>query len=106
MSCLLTLIYAHITNVHAMNECEDILLRQELESISSKRFHLHYTLDRPPVGWKHSSGFIDTDMCREHLPPADESSMIFCCGPPPMIKFACEPSFKELGYREDQWFSF
>lgn len=86
---------------------EDILLRQELESISSKRFHLHYTLDRPPkCGWNYSTGFINTEMCRNHLPPAGTDSMIFCCGPPPMIKYACEPSFKELGFTEDQWFSF
>jgi len=86
---------------------QDILLRQELESISSKRFHLHYTLDRPPsCGWNYSTGFINTEMCRKHLPPASKDTMIFCCGPPPMIKFACEPSFKELGFSEDQWFSF
>ena len=85
---------------------EDILLRQELERISSKKFHLHYTLDRPPKGWKYSSGFITTDMCREHLPPPHESTMIFCCGPLPMIKYACEPAFKELGFSESQWFSF
>jgi NAD(P)H-flavin reductase len=30
----------------------------------------------------------------------------FVCGPPPMIKFACEPAFKELGFEEGQWFAF
>ena len=86
---------------------DDILLRQELESISSKTFHLHYTLDRPPrTGWHYSTGFINTEMCRHHLPSPDDDTMIFCCGPPPMIKFACEPSFKELGFKEEQWFSF
>jgi hypothetical protein len=32
--------------------------------------------------------------------------MLLCCGPPPMIKFACEPAFRELGFVEEQWFSF
>ena len=85
----------------------DILLRQELECISSERFHLHYTVDRPPSsGWKYSTGFVNTDMCRKHLPSPGIDTMIFCCGPPPMIKFACEPSLKELGFTDDQLFSF
>ena len=32
--------------------------------------------------------------------------MLFVCGPPPMIKYACEPAFKELGFNESQWFAF
>ena len=70
------------------------------------RFHLWYTVDRPPEGWKYSSGFINKDMCAAHLPPPSSDSMLFVCGPPPMIKRACEPAFKELGYEESQWFSF
>jgi cytochrome-b5 reductase len=85
---------------------EDILLRKELESIPKERFHLWYTLDRPGESWKFSSGFINKDMCQSHLPPPSYDSMIFCCGPPPMIKFACEPAFKELGFDESQWFAF
>lgn len=86
---------------------EDILLRKELESIPNTRFHLHYTLDRPPAsGWKYSSGFINEEMCKNHLPPAADDTMIFVCGPPPMIKYACEPAFKALGFKENQWFAF
>lgn len=85
---------------------EDILLRKELEACESDKFHLHYTLDRPPESWAYGSGFINADMCRKHLPPPGDDTMIFCCGPPPMIKFACEPAFKELGFEDSQWFSF
>mmetsp|Transcript_26768 Transcript_26768/g.20052 ORF Transcript_26768/g.20052 Transcript_26768/m.20052 type:complete len:309 (+) Transcript_26768:10-936(+) len=85
---------------------EDILLRKELEELVSDRFHLHYTLDRPPADWKYSSGFINTDMCRNHLPSPGPDSMVFVCGPPPMIKFACEPAFKEIGMTNADWFSF
>lgn len=84
----------------------DILLRKELEQIDSSRLHLWYTLDKPPAGWKYSEGFINTEMCRTHLPPAGDDTMIFVCGPPPMIKYACEPAFKELGIKSDQWYSF
>jgi cytochrome-b5 reductase len=85
---------------------EDILLRKELEAIPSDRFHLWYTVDRPPENWKYSSGFINTAMCREHLPPSGKDTMLYVCGPPPMIKFACEPAFKELGFTEESWFTF
>ncbi len=86
---------------------EDILLRKELEAIPCDRFHLHYTLDRPPSkDWKYSTGFISAEMCRDHLPAPADDVMLFVCGPPPMIKFACEPAFKELGYKESQWFAF
>jgi Oxidoreductase NAD-binding domain len=68
---------------------DDILLRSELEEIANdpvngKRFHLWYTLDRPPAeGWKYSSGFINKDMCAAHLPPPADDTMLFVCGPPP-----------------------
>ncbi len=98
----------------------DILLRSDLEKLAAEykpggpagiEFHLHYTLDRPPTdgSWKYSSGFINKDMCSKHLPPPqtkDGETMVFLCGPPPMIKFACEPALKELGYDEHQWFAF
>ena len=91
---------------------EDILLRKELESIINHpniSFKLHYTLDRPPTdgSWKYSSGFINVNMCKDHLPSSSsENCMIFMCGPPPMIKFACEPALKELGYSEEQLYTF
>lgn len=85
---------------------EDILLRKELEACVSDKFHLYYTLDRPPANWSYGSGFINAEMCKKNLPPPGDDSMIFCCGPPPMIKFACEPAFKELGFKESDYFSF
>jgi cytochrome-b5 reductase len=59
------------TSVHLIfaNQTEtDIFMRSALEDLPKDRFHLWYTLDRPPPGWTHGSGFINADMCREHLP--------------------------------------
>lgn len=84
----------------------DILLREELESIPSDRLKLFFTVDRPSPEWKQGVGFINKDMCRDHLPPAGDDTMIFLCGPPPMIKFACEPALKELNFKEEDWFAF
>ena len=86
---------------------EDILLRNELEAISTnKNFHLYYTLDRPPADWKYGTGFINSEMCRMNLPPPGDDTMIFVCGPPPMIEYACKPAFKEIGFSDSDWFSF
>jgi len=88
---------------------EDILIRDELEAIAEKhpdRLKIHYTLDRPPsTGWKYSSGFITEEMLKEHMPaPAtDGSSQILMCGPPPMLKFACIPHLKSLGFKENHY---
>lgn len=64
---------------------EDIFLRQELESLPKHRFKLWYTLDRPPANWGYSTGFVNTEMCRAHLPPPGDDTMLFVCGPKPMV---------------------
>ena len=61
---------------------DDILLRKELEAIPKDRLKLFYTLDEPPAGWKGGKGFINEDMCKEHLPSPGPDTMIFNCGPP------------------------
>eukprot|EP01041_Mallomonas_annulata_P014922 gene14922-31682_t len=93
-----------ISLIFANQTEEDILLRQELDDLSSKnsKFKVWYTLDRPSDNWAYSSGFINADMCRVHLPPSGPQTLLLVCGPPPMIKFACEPAFRELGFEEEQ----
>ena len=38
-------------------------------------------MDRVPEGasWKYSTGFINEDMLRDHMPVPDEHTMIFMC---------------------------
>jgi len=101
-----SLLYANQTE-------DDILVREELEAFAKDhpdRFSIHYTLDRPPAeGWKYSTGFISKDMIEKHLlPPGSDQSktQVLMCGPPPMLKFACIPALTELGFKDDQFFSF
>uniref|UniRef100_A0A183G7K0 cytochrome-b5 reductase n=1 Tax=Heligmosomoides polygyrus TaxID=6339 RepID=A0A183G7K0_HELPZ len=80
---------------------EDILCRKELDDLASKhgdRFKVWYTVDRPPAGWKYSTGFISDAMIKEHLYPPSEDSAVLMCGPPPMINFACTPNLDKLSY--------
>jgi cytochrome-b5 reductase len=88
---------------------KDILLREELEEVAEahpQRFHLHYTLDKAPEDWKYSEGFVNEAMIKEHLPPPGDDTLVFMCGPPPMIQFACNPNLDKLGYVEDMRFAY
>ena len=45
-------------------------------------------------------------MIAEHLPGPKESSLILMCGPPPMVKFACQQNLDKLGYKKDVQIAF
>lgn len=97
-----SLIYANQTE-------DDILVRELLEQYAAKhpqRFKVWYTLDRPPKGWKYSTGFVTDEMIAEHLPGPQESSLVLMCGPPPMVKFACQQNLDKLGYAKAQQVTF
>ena len=84
-------------------------MRDELEKLANlhpDRFSLWYTLDRPPVDWKYSTGFINKQMIAEHLPAASDDTVILMCGPPPMINFACKPNLEELGFSKESMLVF
>lgn len=87
----------------------DILMRKELEEIARThpdQFNLWYTLDRPPAGWKYSSGFVTADMIKEHLPSPGKFTLMLVCGPPPLIQRAAHPSLENLGYTKDMIFTY
>ncbi|KAL9929525.1 NADH-cytochrome b5 reductase 3-like [Glossina fuscipes fuscipes] len=80
---------------------EDILLRNELDDLAqkhSKKFKVWYTVDKAVEGWPYSIGFVNDEMIRTHLFPANESTFVLMCGPAPMINFACNPALDALGY--------
>lgn len=88
---------------------EDILVRDMLEAEAERhpeRFRLWYTLDRPPQEWKYSTGFINEQMIKRHMPPPGDDSVILMCGPPPMIKYACKENLNKLGYAKDAQIEF
>jgi len=96
-----------ISLIYANQTPEDILCQEELDGIvKDSRVKVWYTVDRAPEGWQYSTGFINEDMVREHLPAPSEHTYVFMCGPPPMIKFACRPNLEKLGHAEDRVFEF
>jgi len=80
--------------------CDEIIyVLKEIDELPNVR--VWYTLDVPPEeGWKYSSGFINEEMVTGHLPKAGDTTYIFCCGPPPMIEYACKPNLAKAGHKE------
>jgi len=98
-----TSVSVEIYILYANRSDSDILCLDTLTEIDAlKNVHVWYTLDAPPDGWKYSQGFIDETMVRERLPGPGENTYIFCCGPPPMINFACKPNLDKVGHSADR----
>jgi len=96
-----------ISLLYANQTPEDILCDEELAVIEKDpRVRIWYTVDRAPPDWKYSVGFIDEAMCRDRLPAPSDTTYIFMCGPPPMLKFACRPNLDKLGHAEARVLSF
>lgn len=71
------------------NETEkDILLKSEIDDISSKYpgFSVHYTVTKPDEKWTGSSGYVTKEMIEKYLPGPNEGNKLFVCGPPEMKK--------------------
>lgn len=114
LQLLNTIVHSHLHNdidislIFANQTEEDIFLKSYLEEYPHDKIHIWYTIDKSlrPDEWKYSVGYVNSTMIREHLPPPSKDTLILVCGPPPMIKFACEPALKELGFDDEHWFSF
>jgi len=105
----LTLLYSNTTE-------DDILLRTSLDLLAQKHknFKVHYTLTRPPPGWKQSVGRVTENMIKSQLPPPGNDTLVLVCGPPGFVETVSGPKtekyeqgtlqghLKKLGFTESQ----
>ena len=79
----------------------DIIFREEWDRNvrEHSNFHCYHVLEQPPLGWSQGIGRITDDVLRRHLPPPNSETVIFLCGPPPMVDHL-EASLNGLGYSE------
>jgi len=101
--CSLSLLFAN-------RGIDDILVRDYLEEYLKRypnRLKLFYTLEVPPENWIQNSfsdgigrgkGFVNAEMMSDALPAPGKDTVILCCGPPPMIDYACKPGLSDLGH--------
>jgi len=91
----LTLIFANKTEA-------DIIFREEWERDvrEHSNFHCYHVLEQPPAGWMMGVGRVTADILRSHLPPPAPGTIVFLCGPPPMVE-VLEETLRALGYPEE-----
>ncbi|KAF8601756.1 nitrate reductase [Ceratobasidium sp. AG-I] len=81
---------------------QDILCRDELFTFAERkgRMKVHFTLSKSPnEGWTFSTGRINDDMMRLHLPPSNQpDALILVCGPDALIKQTVKPGLERLGW--------
>jgi cytochrome-b5 reductase len=98
----LSLLYGNITE-------DDIILRDVIDELAKKHdnFKVYHVLNEAPENWNQGKGFITKEMIEKHLLVKGSSKQQFLmCGPPPMIKFACVPALKELGFEDKDHVTF
>jgi cytochrome-b5 reductase len=80
----------------------DIIFRDEWEQDvrAHPNFHCYHVLEQPTAGWPDGTGRITAEILRRHLPPPGPETVLFLCGPPPMMK-ALEEILRGLGYPEE-----
>ncbi|GME66724.1 unnamed protein product [[Candida] boidinii] len=89
-----TLLYGSVTE-------EDILLKDELEELSSRNSNLKviHFLNNPPENWTGETGFITKDKIEKHIPKPTDDVQLLLCGPPPMVS-AIKKGANELGFKK------
>jgi len=109
-----TLLFGNVTE-------QDIILKDYLDSLEkkhSKRFKIHYILDKPSKSWKGLTGYINADVLKKTMPPPNKDNLVCICGPPPMCKSISgerkspkeegpvEGFLKDLGYTSEHVYKF
>jgi len=90
--------------VDANSSEQNILLRDELnhlEEESKGKLKITHVLSHPGDDWKGLKGHVSADILKDALFPPAKDSVVFLCGPPPMIQKAALPALRDWGYVED-----
>ncbi|ELU36555.1 nitrate reductase [Rhizoctonia solani AG-1 IA] len=81
---------------------QDILCRDELLTFAERkgRMKAHFTLSKSPSeGWTFSTGRINDEMMKAHLPSPDTpDTLILICGPDNLIKQTVKPGLERLDW--------
>ena len=80
----------------------DIIFRKEWaqDVREHTNFHCYHVLEQPPTGWTQGVGLVTADILRAQLPHPGPGTIVFLCGPPPMVE-ALEETLRKLGYSEE-----
>lgn len=88
-----------LTLVFANNSEEDILMKDTLDDIAKKHsnFKVIYVVSQPKSStYSGYRGFVNADLVKKYMPSPSADSMVFVCGPPPMMKAISGPKTPDL----------
>ncbi len=87
--------------VYANKAEADIIFKEEWDEDVREHatFHCYHVLNEPPAGWSQGRGRITEVVLRAQLPPPGPDTVIFLCGPPPMVD-AVETTLNAIGHAE------
>ena len=108
--------------VYGSRSSSDIILKKELDELARAhpgRLELTYLVDKGPLpDGKGHVGFVTGPLLKSALPKPSSDSMVFVCGPPPLVNLVSGPKakdktqgelvglLKELGYKAENVFKF
>lgn len=75
----------------------DILLHEELSDFEKKstgQLKVTHVLSEAGEDWNGLKGHVTEEIIKDALFPPEESSVVFLCGPPPMIQKAALPALR------------
>ena len=91
----------NISLLYANKTENDILLRPIIEEfVAVQMIYAYFVLEKPPDHWQMGCGFINAEHIRERMPPPDQETLVFHCGPRAM-NIHVRGLLLELGYTED-----
>jgi len=116
--------HTQLTLLYSNKTVDDILLRDRIDDLAKKHknFKVYYTVTKAPSkGWTQGVGHMTEDMVSKVIPPPGDDTLIFVCGPPPMMDTISGQKVKEKdnyvqgplvgilknrGFKESQVFKF
>jgi ferredoxin-NADP reductase len=87
------------------NDWESLTFQEELEQLSGKMDLKNvYVLSDPPQGWGGETGFINSEILKDHFPEQYRRFIYFVCGPTPLMD-AMEEALPNLRVPAEKVFS-
>jgi len=105
----------------ANTSSRDILLKERIDALALRnpdRLKVTYLIDKPERDWNGPVGFVSKELLKKTMPPPCPVSLVYVCGPPPMMNLVSGPKakdysqgevgglLKELGYEKESVFKF
>lgn len=95
-----------VAMIYASSDYNDIFLRDELNALAEKhpnRFRIHVLLNNVPEpasdkGITFGKGRVNDVIIRQHMFGPTADTIVFICGPPPMMELATIPALTDVGF--------